>query len=180
MKNNLKIGENFIIHSYKHDGSIHRSWDEAVLLEITDEYMVFGNEKTKVTESNGRTWKTKEPAILYFYKNQWFNVIGQCKKDGIYYYCNIASPFVIEEKTIKYIDYDLDLRVFPDGSFKILDKGEYNYHKSKMHYSDDLDIILKDELSCLIEKCKLKIFPFDKNQVEIYHKLYDELKQKVN
>ena len=103
MKNNSRIGENFVIHSYKHDGSIHRAWDEAILLDETDDYLVFGNEKTKVTESNGRTWKTKEPAILYFYKNQWFNVIGQCKKDGIYYYCNIASPFVIEDKTIKYI-----------------------------------------------------------------------------
>lgn len=179
MNDNIKIGENFIIHSYKHDGSIHRAWDEAVLLEQTDEYLVFGNEKTKVTESNGRTWKTKEPAVLYFFKNQWFNVIGQCKKDGIYYYCNIASPFVIEGKTIKYIDYDLDLRVFPDGSFKVLDKGEYNYHKNKMKYPDDLDVILKEELSYLIEKCKAKVFPFERNQIEIFHKLYDELKQKV-
>jgi protein associated with RNAse G/E len=179
MKNNIEIGENFLIHSYKHDGSIHRAWDETILLDETDEYMVFGNEKTKVTESNGRTWKTKEPAILYFYKNQWFNVIGQCKKDGIYYYCNIASPFVIEGKTIKYIDYDLDLRVFPDGSFKVLDKGEYNYHKNKMKYPDDLDVILKDELSCLIDKCKAKIFPFDKGEIEKYHKLYDEMKHSV-
>ena len=179
MKNNSRIGENFVIHSYKHDGSIHRAWDEAILLDETDDYLVFGNEKTKVTESNGRTWKTKEPAILYFYKNQWFNVIGQCKKDGIYYYCNIASPFVIEDKTIKYIDYDLDLRVFPDGSFKVLDKGEYNYHKNKMNYSDDLDAVLKSELTYLIDKCKSRVFPFDKNEIERYHKEYDEMKQSV-
>ena len=172
-------GEKFIIHSYKHDGSIHRAWDEAILLDETDEFLVFGNERTKVTESNGRTWKTKEPAILYFYKNQWFNVIGQCKKDGIYYYCNIASPFVIEGSTIKYIDYDLDLRVFPDGSFKILDKGEYNYHKSKMNYSDDLDAILKDELNILIDKCKTKKFPFDKDKIEFYHKKYCDIKEKA-
>ena len=107
-------GERFIIHSYKHDGSIHRAWDEAVLLEECDDYLVFGNERTRVIESDGRTWKTKEPAILFFYKDSWFNVIGQCKKDGIYYYCNIASPFLIEGLTIKYIDYDLDLRVCPD------------------------------------------------------------------
>ena len=42
----------------------------------------------------------------------------------------MASPFIIEENTIKYIDYDLDLRVFPDGSFKVLDRGEYKYHKN--------------------------------------------------
>lgn len=172
-------GEKLIIHSYKHDGNIHRSWDEAVLIEETDEYIVFGNEKTKVIESDGRSWKTKEPAVLFFYKNSWYNIIGQCKKDGIYYYCNIASPFIIESNTIKYIDYDLDLRVFPDGSFKVLDRGEYNYHKSKMKYSEEIDSIVKDELTNLIEKVRKKEFPFNSEIIEKYHKQYEELKKRV-
>ena len=98
-KEKLEIGKKYEIHGYKHDGKIHRSWDEAVLLEIHDEYLIFGNEKTKVTESDGRSWRTKEPAMLYFYYNKWFNVIGQYKKNGIFYYCNMASPFIIEENT---------------------------------------------------------------------------------
>ena len=172
-------GEKLIIHSYKHDGNIHRLWDEALLIEETDEYIVFGNEKTKVIESDGRSWKTKEPAVLFFYKNSWYNIIGQCKKDGIYYYCNIASPFIIESNTIKYIDYDLDLRVFPDGSFKVLDRGEYNYHKSKMKYSEEIDSIVKDELTNLIEKVRKKEFPFNSEIIEKYHKQYEELKKRV-
>ena len=71
---------------------------------------------------------------MYFFDNEWFNIIVQLKKDGIYYYCNIASPFIIEEGTIKYIDYDLDLRIFPDGEYKILDQMEYNYHKRILNY----------------------------------------------
>lgn len=172
-------GEKFIIHSYKHDGSIHRAWDEAVLLDEFDDYLVFGNEKTKVTESDGRSWKTKEPAVLFFYKDKWYNIIGQCKKDGIYYYCNIASPFILEDKTIKYIDYDLDLRVFADGSFKVLDRSEYNYHKAKMHYSDKIDQILKSELTDLIELAKTRSGPFDHEIVKKYYEKYDNLKKKV-
>lgn len=168
----LKIGKRYSIHCYKHDGSIHRTWNEAVLLEIHSDYLVFGNERTKVTEADGRSWRTKEPAILYFFRNQWYNVIGQYKKDGIYYYCNIASPFLIEEDTIKYIDYDLDLRIFADGSFKVLDRGEYNYHKSIMHYSEDLDRILKSELTNLIDRAREKSFPFEKGTVEQYYQLY--------
>ena len=52
---NLEIGKKYEIHSYKHDGKIHRAWDAAVLLEIHKDYLIFGNEKTKVTESDGRT-----------------------------------------------------------------------------------------------------------------------------
>lgn len=172
----LEIGKKYQIHSYKHDSKIHRAWDEAVLLEVKDNYIVFGNEKTKVTESDGRTWHTKEPAVLYFFKQNWFNIIGQCKKNGIYYYCNIASPYIIEEGTIKYIDYDLDLRVFPDGSFKVLDRGEYKYHKSIMNYSEDLDFILKSELTELIQLVRRKELMFNQETIEYYNKKYIEIK----
>ncbi len=174
---NLKVGKKFVIHGYKHNGKIHREWDEAVLLEIHDDYLIFGNEKTKVTESDGRTWRTKEPAVLYFFYNSWYNIIGQNKKNGIYYYCNIASPFIIEENTIKYIDYDLDLRVFPDGSFKVLDRGEYKYHKKLMNYPDSLDKILKSELTNLINLARNKEGPFAQGTVEHYCDLYNEIKK---
>ena len=146
----MYIGEHYQIQCYKHNGKIHRAWDEAIVLDINEDYIVFGNNKTKVTESEGTTWRTKEPAIMYFFKNKWYNVIAQMKKDGIYYYCNIATPYLIEEGTIKYIDYDLDLRIFPKGEYKVLDKLEYQYHKKKMNYSDDLDIVINSAMDELI------------------------------
>lgn len=174
---NLEIGKKYIIHSYKHDSKIHRAWDEAVLLEIHKDYLIFGNEKTKVTESDGRTWHTKEPAVLYFFKDKWYNIIGQYKKDGIYYYCNIASPYIIEDGAIKYIDYDLDLRIFPDNTYKILDKSEYEYHKKIMKYPDQLDKILKFELNKLIQKFNIGDDVFDKNIILDYHDEYVKLKK---
>lgn len=174
--NELKIGKTYKIHSYKHDSNIHRAWDEAILLEIHDDYLVFGNNKTKVTESDGRSWKTKEPAILFFYYKDWYNIIGQCKKDGIYYYCNIASPFLIEDDTIKYIDYDLDLRVFPNGSFKVLDRGEYKYHKRIMKYSKNLDKILHKELTNLINKARNQNYAFQHDVIEKYYEKYKVIK----
>ena len=74
---NIKIGEKLEIHSYKHNKNIHRTWDEAVILDIKDDYIVCGNNRTLVTESDGRTWRTKEPAVIYFFKNKWYNVISQ-------------------------------------------------------------------------------------------------------
>ena len=65
---NMKIGDNYIIHCYKHDGTIHRSWDEAMLLDVKKDYLVFGNKKAKVNDNDGRIWYTKEPAIIFFYK----------------------------------------------------------------------------------------------------------------
>ncbi|MBR2840818.1 MAG: DUF402 domain-containing protein [Bacilli bacterium] len=150
----IKKGDKLQIQCYKHDGRVHRCWDEAVVLDVKKDYIVFGNEKTKVTEASGSTWRTKEPAIMYFFKDKWYNIIVQLKKTGVTYYCNIASPFIIEDGTIKYIDYDLDLRIFPSGSFKILDREEYKYHRRKMCYSKQLDIVIRHALSELIENYK--------------------------
>ena len=42
------------------------------------------------------------------------------------------------ERLLKYIDYDLDLKVFPDGNYRILDQEEYRQHAREMGYSDEL------------------------------------------
>ena len=174
--NKICIGDRLQIQCYKHNGKIHRAWDEAVVLDFKKDYIVFGNNKTQVTEAEGNVWKTKEPAIMYFFKDKWFNVIAQLKKDGIYYYCNIASPFIIEDDTIKYIDYDLDLRVFPSGSFKILDRQEYKYHMKKMEYSSELDVVIRNALSELINDYQSGISMFDTEMNINYGKFYQMLK----
>ena len=37
----MKIGDKYKIHCYKHNGKLHRQWDEAVVLDIKDDYIVF-------------------------------------------------------------------------------------------------------------------------------------------
>ncbi|HHW68827.1 MAG TPA: DUF402 domain-containing protein [Tenericutes bacterium] len=172
----IKIGERYQIQCYKHNGRIHRSWNEAVVLDVRDDYVVFGNNRTEVIESAGNTWRTKEPAIMYFFKNRWFNIIAQMKKDGIYYYCNIATPYIIEDKTIKYIDYDLDLRIYPTGDYKVLDKMEYKYHKELMSYSSELDKSIKIGLDDLINEYNKKSVMFDKKENMKYLQQYIKLK----
>lgn len=168
---NMRIGDNYAIHCYKHDGHIYNSYEYSVLLDVKKDYIVVGNNKVKVTEEDGRVWYTKEPAIIFYYKNRWYNVIVQFKKNDIYYYCNIASPTIIEGKVIKYIDYDLDLRGFPDGTYKILDEAEYEYHKKKMNYPKEIDTIVKEELKKLIDLYIKRDGAFD---IEIAKKYYEK------
>ena len=172
-----KVGDVLAIHCYKHDGKLHRTWDEATILDIKDGMLVCGNDKTMVNESDGRIHQTNEPAILFFYTDKWFNIIGQLKNQGLFYYCNIATPYLIEDGIIKYIDYDLDLRVFPDGAFRVLDRNEYKYHSKIMHYPKELDVILKRELTELIEMKKAKKEPFLPETIEKYYEIYKNIKK---
>lgn len=175
--NRLKVGDKLAIHCYKHDGKLHQLCDEGIILEIDDEKIVVANNKAKLTEADGRSYHAKEPAILFFYKKHWFNIIGQLKQFGLFYYCNIATPYIIDGKIIKYIDYDLDLRVFPNGSFKILDYNEYNYHRKIMHYPKEIQMIVKKELSLLIEMKKKNEGPFAKDEIKKYYHIYKNIKK---
>ena len=177
--NKMCIGDNYQIQCYKHNGKIHRSWSEAVVLDVQKDYIVFGNKRALVIEADGRTRRTGEPAVMYFFKNKWFNIIAQLKKDGISYYCNIATPFIIEEGTVKYIDYDLDLRIYNTGEYKILDRMEYKYHKKIMNYSDDLDRAIKNGLDELI-KLYESGSPLFKTETNLkYYEEYLKVKKEV-
>ena len=171
-------GEKLQVHCYKHNGRINSISDEAIVIEETDEYLICGNYKAQLIDNDGHSHRTKEPAIMFFYKNHWFNVIAQFKDFGLFYYCNIASPFLIDDNAIKYIDYDLDLRVFPDGGYRILDKNEYKYHKKKMNYSEELDLVINKELEKLIEIKNKKEGPFDRELIYKYLEEYKKLKNK--
>ncbi len=174
---NIKIGDKLKIYCYKHDGTLEHTSEEAIVLENNDDCLICGNGRTKITEKDGRSHMTNEPAVLFFYKKHWFNIIGQLKKFGLFYYCNIASPYILDGKSIKYIDYDLDLRVFPDGGFRILDRNEYNYHKKIMNYPDELDNILKKELSYLIEEKRKNNGPFASGIVNKYYEIYEKIEK---
>ena len=179
-ENNIKVGDRLEIHCYKHNGKLHQLCDEAIVLDIDKEKIVVANNKAKLTEADGRSYHAKEPAILFFYKKHWFNIIGQLKRFGLFYYCNIATPYIIDGKIIKYIDYDLDLRVFPDGGFKILDYNEYNYHKKLMRYPREIQMIIKSELSFLIEMKKKGEGPFTRKEIEKYYQIYKNIIKRKN
>lgn len=160
------------IQSYKHDESLHRIWEKATVVDVTDEYVVVVNKRTKVIESNGRFWHTREPSVTWFYREKWYNIIGIIKKDGIHFYCNIASPFMIDDEALKYIDYDLDIKVVDDFSYNVLDRNEYNKHQAKMNYSPKLKAILEVELNNLKQLIENRETPFDHQVVKGYYDKY--------
>ncbi len=172
----LSTGMNVPIHSYKHNRLLHRIWKNTVVLEETQHMLVTGHQKTKVIEHDGRSWYTKEPAICYFYTDYWFNIIGMIKKDGVHFYCNLSSPYLYDGEAIKYIDYDLDVKLFPSGKYIILDEKEYRNHLKKMNYPKDIQEIIEAQMEALILKIKRKEKPFDLSDIYLYYEQYKQIK----
>jgi len=170
--NNLEKGSFVRIESYKHNGTIHRIWKKNMILNASNTHMIGVNDHTKVIEKDGSSWVTKEPAVFYFARNWWFNIIGLLRQDGVHYYCNMSSPYIFQDQAIKYIDYDLDMKVYPDMSYHILDRVEFHLNKKRMNYPRDLDNILYDQLDHLVSLIQKRKEPFSFSDVEHWYEQY--------
>ncbi|AGR40877.1 DUF402 domain-containing protein [Spiroplasma taiwanense] len=172
-----KPGDLVLVHAYKHNGNLYRSWENVIVFENNEDCLILINEEVLITEFNGRRWKTNEPAIWFFFKDKWYNTICMFKERGINYYCNLASPYIVEENTIKYIDYDLDFKVFNDYSYKILDLREFNRNRISWNYSREIVEKIWENVDLLKKDIELKKNSFDHNYVkEIWRKYKENLK----
>ena len=175
MKNRPKEGDYITIKSYKHDGSLHRVWRDTMVLKTTENALIGCNEHTLVIESDGRRWRTREPALVYFHEEFWFNIVTMIRQKGVSYYCNLASPFLIDEEGAKYIDYDLDVKIFPDGEKRLLDVDEYEIHGIKYNYPKEIDSILNENVKTLVSWIREERGPFSEEYVELWYNRYKEL-----
>jgi len=176
--------EKRVIKSFKHDGSLHRVWLEnwqvpAELLRSgrdPGQAWVLINEHTTVQESNGREWSSRVPAVTYFLPGRWFNVVALLEEEGIRYYCNLASPPYRYGDVLTYIDYDLDVVVYPDGTALELDRDEYDIHKEAYRYGEEIEKKVETELRELRSEIKARRFPFDDAEARFY---YEQWKRRM-
>ena len=160
------------IQSYKHDGSLHRTWCRGFVLEANEEKIIAVTDKTWVIESDGRRWLTREPAICFFYPHNWFNIISMIRMSGIHYYCNLASPSLYDGEAIKNIDYDLDVKLYPDGGYQILDENEYAEHARQMEYPPEIKHIVEGQMEELIHRMEKGVEPFNEECIDSYYHKY--------
>jgi len=167
-----EVNSSVYIQAYKHDGSLHRTWDQGYVLEADEDHYVIVTNKTWVVEQDGRKWYTREPAVCYFYTKRWFNAIAMIRDDGIYYYCNLSSPVLYDGEAVKYIDYDIDYKIYSNGVVLTMDLDEYNLHSRIMHYPKEIDVIIKDEMKRILADLKSNREPFDTEYVENHFHQY--------
>lgn len=169
-----KIGH----YAYKYNGSFHRYWQDAILLNETRDYIISATpNSTNVVEGDGYFWRSRELAINYFSKNKWFNVIIMFKDSEIVYYCNLASPCLIEANSIKYIDYDLDIKYFSKTKqIKVLDLNEYRNNTKLYNYPKQIQDIVENQLEEIKFLMKNEIGPFDPQFAEKWKNYYLSLK----
>jgi protein associated with RNAse G/E len=169
--NKIDINKEFInIQAYKHDGTLYRQWNGARIVGSSKDYVLVLLNKTKVQESKNQKWVITEPIIWFFSTNKFFNVTLTIKEDGCYYYANLSSPFFFEDNTIKYIDYDYDIKKYPRKKFSIVDHNDFINNKD--WYDEDTKNVIYQNLVELAEMSIKKESIFNETTIkEVVKKL---------
>lgn len=175
-----------VIKSFKHDGHLHRMWLENWSVpservfpgDAAESAKVFVNCHTRIREADGREWVSKIPGVSFFIPDRWYNIVALIAKEGVRYYCNVASPFYFYGSVLTYIDYDLDVILTPKNEVTILDEDEYNRHKKLYHYPPNVECKVQEGLQELLERARQRQAPFDDECVLAYYEMWKERQDK--
>ena len=161
-------GQIINVQAYKHDGTLYRQWNGVKVIETSPECWVLFMYKTKVSEKSGQRWMVREPIIWWMPRESFSNTTGLIRPSGTFFYTNLASPPIFEDNTIKYIDYDLDIKAYPDAPIKVVDKNEYEKHKVMYNYPLDLQKIIEKTTDRIIKQIELNEEFFDEDVIDRY------------
>lgn len=170
-KSYLRIGDKVMVHAYKYNGWLYRTWEYPIVIDVSDDYVVLSLLKSRVLSSEENSvrcfssWVCKD-TFWYISSKDWFNFMVIVEEEGIRTYINISSPYIYEEGAIKYYDFDLDFKINSTGQWREVDIKEFLENSEKFNYSESLKNIILD-----VEK---------KIQEKINHSYFDQFNNKDN
>ncbi|KUK45999.1 MAG: hypothetical protein XD73_1128 [Anaerolinea thermophila] len=106
---------------------------------------------------HGITLRTNDRSIERYYSNRWYNIFEIHDRDDDRlkaWYCNVTSPAVFNPGKITYIDLALDILVYPDRDYLILDEDEFDALDLD-EYSRQKALQALDALKMIVEENKL-------------------------
>jgi protein associated with RNAse G/E len=136
---NLTSNATWKILSLKYDQKPHYTWP-ANFIEDDGERLylrsVLGGVLTHYTR--GFEEPQKLPSDLTFWRDRWYNVFVNYDADYSIrnFYCNVGMPPIIASNLVTFVDLDLDVRVYPDGSYDLLDEDEFAVHRVHYNYPE--------------------------------------------
>lgn len=163
------LEKSITINSRKFDGAVNRSW-KCDLAERNGSLLVFiGIFDLEVKHADLGIIRRGTVSYEYYWLDRWYNVFRFHEPDGEFrnYYCNINIPPRFQDGILDYVDLDIDVLVWPDGSFKILDRDEFEVNSIKFQYPAELREASERALNEVLHLIETSQFPFNTSEITL-------------
>lgn len=159
--------KNINVQAYKYNGDLYRQWTRAKVIENNDDHVILHLKKTKVLEKKNQSWTIRELTLWFIPKNKkLYNAIITFRNGLPYTYINLSSSYFFENNTIKFIDYDLDIKCYPGKDFVVIDKKDFKKHSESMNYPKFLRSYLSNQIKDIFNLYIKEEYFFDINYLK--------------
>ena len=147
--------------SKKFDNSVHRTWKCGLVHRSDSELILVGRFESEVDHPHLGKIIAETVSFEYFWFDRWYNIFRFHGPDGSIrnHYCNFAMPPRYSGGVLSYIDLDIDIIVWPDNSYKILDLDEFQQNSRTFNYPKEIISRSEDVLTELIAMIDDKRLP---------------------
>ena len=151
------------MNSLKYDGSVRRSWD-CKLVESDSNLLTFVGEFVEEVKHNQLGLiRRGTMSYEYYWLDRWYNIFRFHEPDGELrnFYCNVCMPPHFKNNILDYVDLDMDVLVWKDFSYEVLDMEDFDENALKYGYPEDVKKAAYKSLEDLKAMIGRREFPFD-------------------
>lgn len=157
------------ISARKFDGTIGRSW-QCRLIERNDTLLTFvGIFENDVQHADLGFIRRGTISYENYWLDRWYSVFRFHEPNGKFrnYYCNINMPPVLGDRTLDYVDLDIDILVFDDLAYRVLDEDEFRENSKRFCYPEEVISNAKSARDTIISMIERREFPFDSTEDQV-------------
>lgn len=163
------------IRSVKYDGALNYEWPISIVWEDAGGFIWHAPRGALFTRPTG-TWGLEHDLVGQVWYGRWYMVDGSLvppdtgSPAGVvhHYYCNIGAPGAWVGDRYRFVDLDLDVMVYPDGSHKLLDEDELALHSARYGYPDGTMAAIRQAANDVVALVGAGAAPFD-GTLAAYH-----------
>lgn len=141
------------VNSRAFDGTIRRSW--SAHREVLDLPFIklIGSFDSTVEHSELGIIEAGTISFEFFWTDRWHNIFRFHKPNGDFrnFYINLSMPPTLNGSILDYIDLDIDVVVWPDGIYQVLDRDDFESSAKRFGYSEEIRRQVQNELDSVLK-----------------------------
>lgn len=140
------------------------SYRKYLVREGGDELILYNPPGLAITNHlHGGGFYLPTQSVTWCSTTRWNNIAAVYESDGRFrfWYCDVAMPCTLDGDVLSYVDLDLDLIAYADGTYRVDDEDEFIAHQELYQYPPEIVARARVELDAMIAAHAAKQFPFD-------------------
>ncbi|TWD83848.1 hypothetical protein FB561_5017 [Kribbella amoyensis] len=118
----------------KFDGTPHRLMESLDLGEDEHGLWVGSRPGDRAQRADGSWISVDHTRVRLFPRGQWWSALFNDEPHPTRIYCDIIMPAEFGVESVTAVDLDLDVRLYRDGTVKVMDEDEFRTHREAYGY----------------------------------------------